>query len=158
MEVESGSRMEKVSDNLASSVSALSEGIGLLKEINSASTVLIVSIVSACLVLLIIAIVVAVLLCKKRQKPSDKYTNHDDVDERENSEAGTSRTSSGGDSASSSGTHAKENNNRTEPEMMGQDGNGTGNGEKPVHKWQIRPGVHVHVNGLHPLNKSGSSS
>ena len=74
------------------------------------------------------------------------------------SEAGTSRTSSGGDSASSSGTHAKENNNRTEPEMTGQDGNGTGNGEKPVHKWPIRPGVHVHVNGLHPLNKSGSSS
>merc|ERR1719295_1504893 len=73
MEVEKGSRMEKVSDNSASSVSALSEGIGLLKEINSASTVLIVSIVSACLVLLIIAIVVAVLLCKKRQKPSDKY-------------------------------------------------------------------------------------
>merc|ERR1712226_159817 len=65
--------MEKVSDNSASSVSALSEGIGLLKEINSASTVLIVSIVSACLVLLIIAIVVALLLCKKRQKPSDKY-------------------------------------------------------------------------------------
>ena len=24
-------------------------------------------------------------------------------------------------------------------------------GSKPVHKWPIRPGVHVHVNGLHAL-------
>ena len=31
-------------------------------------------------------------------------------------------------------------------------------GGKPVHKWPIRPGVHVHVNGLHPLNKSGARS
>ena len=30
--------------------------------------------------------------------------------------------------------------------------------EKPVqHKWPIRPGVHVHVNGLHTLNNSGST-
>ena len=28
---------------------------------------------------------------------------------------------------------------------------------KPVHKWPIRPGVHVHVNGLHMLNNSRSS-
>lgn len=28
--------------------------------------------------------------------------------------------------------------------------------EKPVHKWPIRPGVHVHVNGLHVLNNSSS--
>ena len=47
-------------------------GIGLLQEINSASTIMIVSIVSVCLVLLILAIVVAVLLCKKHQKPTDK--------------------------------------------------------------------------------------
>ena len=31
--------------------------------------------------------------------------------------------------------------------------------EKPVqHKWPIRPGVHVHVNGLHTLNNSGNTS
>ena len=47
-------------------------GIGLLKEINNASTILIVSIVSACLVLLIIAVVIAILLCRKHQKPTDK--------------------------------------------------------------------------------------
>ena len=29
--------------------------------------------------------------------------------------------------------------------------------EKPVHKWPIRPGVHVHVNGLHVLNNSNAS-
>jgi hypothetical protein len=30
--------------------------------------------------------------------------------------------------------------------------------EKPVqHKWPIRPGVHVHVNGLHTLNNSGNT-
>ena len=28
---------------------------------------------------------------------------------------------------------------------------------KPVHKWPIRPGVHVHVNGLHMLNNSTNS-
>ena len=28
---------------------------------------------------------------------------------------------------------------------------------KPVHKWPIRPGVHVHVNGLHVLNNSNPS-
>ena len=31
--------------------------------------------------------------------------------------------------------------------------------EKPVqHKWPIRPGVHVHVNGLHTLNNSGNAT
>ena len=31
--------------------------------------------------------------------------------------------------------------------------------EKPVqHKWPIRPGVHVHVNGLHTLNNSGNTT
>ena len=30
-------------------------------------------------------------------------------------------------------------------------------GGKPVHKWPIRPGVHVHVNGLHMLNNSTTS-
>ena len=29
--------------------------------------------------------------------------------------------------------------------------------DKPVHKWPIRPGVHVHVNGLHVLNNSNAS-
>ena len=29
--------------------------------------------------------------------------------------------------------------------------------DKPVHKWPIRPGVHVHVNGLHMLNNSSTS-
>ena len=30
--------------------------------------------------------------------------------------------------------------------------------EKPIqHKWPIRPGVHVHVNGLHTLNNSGNA-
>ena len=27
-----------------------------------------------------------------------------------------------------------------------------------MHKWPIRPGVHVHVNGLHVLNNSSSAS
>jgi len=56
-----------------SPANSMSEGIGLLKEINNASTILIVSIVSACLVLLIIAVVIAILLCRKHQKPTDKY-------------------------------------------------------------------------------------
>ena len=35
----------------------------------------------------------------------------------------------------------------------------TGTTEKAVqHKWPIRPGVHVHVNGLHTLNNSGGAA
>ena len=34
----------------------------------------------------------------------------------------------------------------------------TDGSEKPVHKWPIRPGVHVHVNGLHVLNSSSGST
>ena len=33
----------------------------------------------------------------------------------------------------------------------------TSTSDKPVHKWPIRPGVHVHVNGLHMLNNSSTS-
>jgi hypothetical protein len=32
------------------------------------------------------------------------------------------------------------------------------NEKQPVHKWPIRPGVHVHVNGLHALNNSGNAN
>ena len=35
--------------------------------------------------------------------------------------------------------------------------NSTTTTDKPVHKWPIRPGVHVHVNGLHMLNNSSTS-
>ncbi len=38
------------------------------------------------------------------------------------------------------------------PEKPENNENGKGQtGTKPVHKWPIRPGVHVHVNGLHTL-------
>jgi len=58
------------------------------------------------------------------------------------SEGGTSRTSSGGSRAGN---------------MNNQNDDSVANisSEKPVqHKWPIRPGVHVHVNGLHTLNNS----
>lgn len=41
----------------------------------------------------------------------------------------------------SSGVHA-----------VAEDSSGNGTAEKPVHKWPIRPGVHVHLNGLRALN------
>ena len=37
------------------------------------------------------------------------------------------------------------------PEKPENSENGKTSGTKPVHKWPIRPGVHVHVNGLHTL-------
>ena len=38
------------------------------------------------------------------------------------------------------------------PDKPENNENGKGQtGTKPVHKWPIRPGVHVHVNGLHTL-------
>jgi hypothetical protein len=37
------------------------------------------------------------------------------------------------------------------PEKPENSENGKTSGSKPVHKWPIRPGVHVHVNGLHAL-------
>ena len=40
---------------------------------------------------------------------------------------------------------------------MNESTNHSNASEKPVHKWPIRPGVHVHVNGLHVLNNSNAS-
>jgi len=51
------------------------DGIGLLKEMNSANVVVIVSIVSASVVLLLVAVVIGILLCRKNRKQTgtDKY-------------------------------------------------------------------------------------
>ena len=63
------------------------------------------------------------------------------------SEGGTSRTSSGG---SRTGNMHGQNNDESVANTST---------DKPVqHKWPIRPGVHVHVNGLHTLNNSNNTS
>ena len=67
------------------------------------------------------------------------------------SEGGTSRTSSGGSRIGNSGNPNSQNDDSAA-------NTSTDKTEKPVqHKWPIRPGVHVHVNGLHTLNNSVSA-
>ena len=44
------------------------------------------------------------------------------------------------------------------PEKPDENGKSGQTGNKPVHKWPIRPGVHVHVNGLHTLGGASTGA
>jgi len=66
--------MDSDNSTVESPGSPFLEGIGLLKEMNSANVIVIVSIVSASVVLLLIAIVIGILVCRRgARKPTEKY-------------------------------------------------------------------------------------
>jgi len=57
---------------------------GLLSlKMGSANVIIIVAVIAACIVGCCIIVVVVVLICRRR-KPNEKYTNHQDMEEREN--------------------------------------------------------------------------
>merc|ERR1719418_80494 len=70
-------------------------------------------------------------------------------------------SSENGDDHGNSTADTSDTSEKSETEAVNESSNSAGTSasdkDKPVHKWPIRPGVHVHVNGLHVLNNSNAS-
>ncbi|XP_042238894.1 titin-like [Homarus americanus] len=94
---------------------------GIMEKLGDDNIIVISAIVAAVIVLVLIICVVIIVICR-RQRQAGKYNGTTNLQERENPE-GTSP--------------------RPDPFSPAS--------VQPVHKWPLRPGVHVHVNSLTSL-------
>lgn len=99
------------------------QGIGILKSVTDFDIIIIIAVCAAALVALLILVAIIIIICRKK-RTNDKYGNnhHEDLADRENHNSGKL-------------CNALQNSSQV----------------KPIHKWPLRPGVHVHVNGLDTL-------
>jgi len=58
------------------------QGVGLLKTMGGANIIIIVAVIAASIVAVLVVIVVVILICRRRNV-AEKYTNHEDMEERE---------------------------------------------------------------------------
>ncbi|XP_065562718.1 hemicentin-1-like isoform X3 [Artemia franciscana] len=102
---------------------------GLMEKISDENTLILIAIVVAAVIMVVLVILMIFCICAKRNS-SDKYAKTG------KSKALEERENPDGVSALSTSSHA-----------LAQ-----------THKWPVKPGVHVHVNGLHTLGTSNPVS
>jgi len=113
--------------------------VGLVRNITNNNIIVIVAVIAAALVAAAL-VAVTVIVCRRWRMPDEKQkkcanscTGSNAIDERDRNENDVAGLT-GGISGVSSTANA-----------LGQQPT------QPVHKWPLRPGVHVHVNGLNTL-------
>ncbi|CAB3363001.1 Hypothetical predicted protein [Cloeon dipterum] len=97
------------------------------------------SIITGALLMVTVIFIILCIVCR-RKRVEDKYNNSVELEERENPE---------GDA------------NLTPPRQTATPGGGGGEQQPPpaaIHRWPLRPGVHVHVNGARNLLTSTPTS
>ena len=124
-------------------------GIAALKNISDANIIVIVAVISAVLVAATLVIIIVFMCRKKQSGEKKKCANMADLVEDRKVGGG----SVGGMVNNNGGNGISDLNNGTSGDNTANS-NVDHSGQPPVHKWPLRPGVHVHVNGLNTLTGS----
>ncbi|XP_059086618.1 uncharacterized protein LOC131883222 isoform X2 [Tigriopus californicus] len=129
------------------------QGMGLIR-MGNANLILIVAVVAALIVAVLIIIVCIILICRKKKKsPDEKYINQRDLEEREKASP-----SDDGDPPRPNGAEPSDDSTNKGGDPSDAPEGGDDQQKSTQHKWPIRPGVHVHVNGRNNLNNNNNAA